>query len=501
MQMILTPFEDWGDLIAGSIATAFPPASSIMGAMVLLVRAARRVSDAFNSIVDLFHKLGNFALRLESYKGVTLSEGMKTIVAKVMVNILRVCAASQNILSRGSLKGRLSKWAKNMLTEDASIKSLLSELEELTSLEHMMVSAHGLNLTHQALRNTEELLNRDDSRHERERLERVKAALNPVSASGQVFSSISQNRLPGSGSWIEDRLWSWWRGSEQFLWLHGGPGVGKSHLASKIITDLSTESLTTPAPVIASFFYKNNDVDLRSLNRALRALAWQLATQEINFAVHAEEFCMREDPGNNLVLWEKLFLNYFNRFSSASPMCLVFDGIDEAESQEQEVLFSLLGKAAISHNSPLRIVLLSRDSVRVMLEDHLLDWIPEIEVGDDQNKDDLHQYVSQKLQKTRLFRGYPEFLEETIDDISQKAEGLWEWANLVIKAVLRCRTKEHIRNVVKTMPQGISAMLREELQRLGRALSSDKTSDEEGPAAHIEQLNVLLILLLSLKDH
>ena len=101
MQLVLTPFENWGDMIAGAVAGAFPPASSIMGAMLLLVQAARRVSDAFNFIVDLFHRLGNFALRLESYKGVALSEGMKTIIVKVSVNLLRVCAASQNLLSQG----------------------------------------------------------------------------------------------------------------------------------------------------------------------------------------------------------------------------------------------------------------------------------------------------------------------------------------------------------------------------------------------------------------
>jgi hypothetical protein len=69
-----------------------------------------------------------------------------------------------------------------------------------------MVSAHGLKLTHQALRNTEKLLEREDRKTDREQLERVKTALNPTSASGQVFSSINENRIPGSCRWIENRL-------------------------------------------------------------------------------------------------------------------------------------------------------------------------------------------------------------------------------------------------------------------------------------------------------
>jgi hypothetical protein len=55
---------------------------------------------------------------------------------KVLVNFLRACAASQKLVSRGSLKASLAKWAKSMFLEDGEIGGLLSELEELTSQEH-----------------------------------------------------------------------------------------------------------------------------------------------------------------------------------------------------------------------------------------------------------------------------------------------------------------------------------------------------------------------------
>lgn len=500
MQTVLAPFESWGDLIAGAAAAAFPPVSSIMGAMLLLIRGARKISDAFDMITDLFRKLGHFALRLESYKGVPLSEGMKMIIVKVLVNFLRVCAASQKLLRQGSLKTRLTKWAKNLIVEDTEVSSLLGELEELTSQEHMMVSAHGLKVTHQALRNTEELLERDDRRHDREKLEKIKAALQPVSASSQVFSFVNENRMPGSGGWIEDLLRTWWQGTQPLLWLHGGPGVGKSHLASKIITGLANGEFSDTTPLVASFFCRNNDVDLRSINKALRTLAWQVATQSPSFATHVEDFCLKEDTENTYTLWKKLLLKHLAEAPSAET-CFVIDGLDEAEPEELEVLGSLLEKAFSEDDSetrpPLRIVLLSRDSVRAMLEEHSLDWIPDIEVGNNENKNDLHEYVSQRLQTARLFRAAPDLQKEIVQEISREAEGLWEWANLVIKTVLRCRTKEQIQKVIKTTPRGISAMLSQELQRLSRELS---LSDEapygeysvEEAATQIDQLNVLL---------
>lgn len=513
MRMVLSPFENLGDVIADAVSSGFPPASCIMGAMMLLIRSARKVSESFDMLTDLFRKLGNFALRLESYKNVPLSEGMKTIIVKVLVNVFRVCAVSQKLLNRGSIRARVTKWAKNVFVEDTSISSLLGELEELTSQELRMVSAHGLDLTHQTLRNTAKLLERDDERSDRDRLDKLKKALNPVSASGQVFSSINESRMPGSGSWVEDRIRSWWQGSESLLWIHGGPGVGKSYMASKIINDLAkAETSAGSAPIVASFFIKNNDADLRSLNKVLRTLAWQVAVRQSSFAAHAEEFCLKEDPANSYVVWRKLLLEYFSESSpDAGPCCFVIDGIDEAYPEEQEILFSLLESthSAGDETAPFRVVFLGRDSIRGIIEEHSLDWIPEIEINNNQNKDDLHRYVSQKLQKTKLFRDAQDFQDEVIRDICAQAEGLWEWANLVIKSVTQCRTKEQIRKVIRKIPRGISAMLQAELERLGKELSAldatlnelpDEFSDEEratekATATRTQQLSILLSLV------
>lgn len=488
MQTILTPFENFGDIISGAVSIAFPPASTIMGAMLLLIRSARRVSDAFDSINALFDKLGYFAQRLDSYRGVPLSEGMKSIIVKVFVTFLNACGISQSLLSRVSFKARFSRWAKNVLIEDTSIQGLLGELEELTGQEHKMVSAHNLTLTTQALKNTAILLEKSEMENERERISTLKALLGPVSASGQVYSAINEGRMPGSGKWVEERIKEWWDGGEPLLWIHGGPGVGKSYLASKIVSDLAKNDDT----VVASFFCKNNDVDLQSFNKALRTLAWQVVVLRSDFAAHAEEFCLKGDPGNTYVVWNKLLLDYFEK--TKDSVCFIIDGIDEADSDEHELFFSLLEKTYSDdpeRRFPVRVILLGRDSIGSMLDEHSLDWIHDIEITDRQNKDDLHGYVSQRLQKSKLLRNASEFQEEVVREICTQAEGLWEWANLVISNVVRCRTKEQIRKVIKTMPKGISAMLQEELQRLGKELSaSDMISDDEG--SQIQQLRIIL---------
>lgn len=505
MQTIVAPFEKWGDLIGGVVAATFPPASSITGAMLLLIRSVRKVSETFDMITGLFQKLSNFALRLDTYKGVALNEGMKVILVKVLVNFLRVCSASQQLLKNGSFRSRISKWTKNIFVEDTSVTSLMSELEELTNQEHLMVSAQNLNLTHQTLQNTVDLLKRDDARSERERLESIKESLKPMTASNRVFSGISNNCLPGSGSWVEDRFQAWWQSSQPILWLHGGPEMGKSYLAAKIIKDLSQMS-SGATPVIASFFCRKNDVDLRSINNGFRTLAWQLVTESPSFAAHAEEFCLKADPADTYVVWENLFLDYFTKTPSRHAACFVIDGIDEADQEEQEVLFNVLEKtySADKQPPPLRFVLLSRDSIGSSLKEHSLDWVASLEITKNQTNDDLYRYISETLHKrTSLLEGSLDFREEIVDDIRESADGLWEWANLVISSLSRCRTKKQIKKVVKSMPRGISAMLTQELQRLARELSaaddflSDEIvesdeSDNEATSIQIQQLKYLL---------
>jgi tetratricopeptide (TPR) repeat protein len=490
MQTVLSPFENFGDIISGAVSTAFPPASTIMGVMLLLVRSARRVSDAFDSVHSLFQKLGYFAQRLDSYHDVPLSDGMKSVIVKVLVTSLRVCAVSQGLMSRGSFKARVAKWAKNILVEDTSVQGLLAELEDLTRQEHKMVSAHNLTLTSQAVKNTVALLEKSELEDEKQRISRLKALLDPVSASGQVYFAINEGRIPDSGKWIEGRIREWWTGDEPLLWIHGGPGVGKSYLASKIIGDLAQ----TGSALVASFFCKNNDVDLRSFNKALRTLAWQVVVQSPSFAIHAEEFCLKGDVGNTHMVWKRLLLDYF-AVQSEDEVCFIIDGIDEADPEEQERFFSLLKNTyteATDRKFRVRVVLVGRDSIGGILDEHSLGRIHDIEINNHQNKDDLHTFVVNKLQNSKLFRNASEFQDEVVKEICAQAEGLWEWANLVIKNLSRCRTKEQIRKVVKSMPKGISAMLSEELQRLAKELSASDTISDDEAGSQIDQLNIIL---------
>jgi hypothetical protein len=68
----------------------------------------------------------------------------------------------------------------------------------------------------------------------------------------------------------------WKRDSRSFLWLYGIPGCGKTILSSTIITDLEHNKNTSP---VLYFFFDFNDIEKRSLEKAIHSLIFQLYRQ------------------------------------------------------------------------------------------------------------------------------------------------------------------------------------------------------------------------------
>jgi len=67
---------------------------------VIAVRASQGV------LIDLFGRIENFFLRLQSYIGVKPTEGMMDIIVKIMVQVLSVLA----IATKEIKQSRASRW-------------------------------------------------------------------------------------------------------------------------------------------------------------------------------------------------------------------------------------------------------------------------------------------------------------------------------------------------------------------------------------------------------
>ena len=491
IQNIVAPFEKFGTLVGGIVAPTFPPAPSIMGAILLLVQAGRGVSAALDSVMDLFDDLGLFARRLDLYEKVSLTIGMKEIIVRVFVVVLKTCAFSRKLVRRGVLKGRLFKWVKNLFWSDDEVQECLNSLKDLTGDEHKMASAQTLWEISEARKENRETLvevaeMKEMMHKERDQdvLERVKRLLEPLSTSTRAYSDAFNDMMLGSCEWLERsaEFLAWWAGHEPLLWIHGGPGVGKSFLAAKIVGKLlerqRTKSAESSEAIAGYFFCKISDEASRYLTAILKTIAWQVAVKVPEFAEIVDKWTLTQDVDDSRSLWQDLFVPFFTTVTSDQAIWIVLDGLDEAFPDEQDKLLKFLAQIYVGLHrmtSPrIYIVLISRNSLRGPLSEHSLASVPEIDVASNKTGLDVSRYISQRLEKAPVFQHFRKFRDEIVEKVSQKADGLWVWARLAVDALLTCRTKSRARKVLQDMPKGIPELLEHELVRLSKELSSSE---------------------------
>ena len=269
------------------------------------------------------------------------------------------------------------------------------------------------------------------------------------------------------------------------LWVSGAPGVGKSHLAAKIVDHL--QRLQSPTALdrgaakcaVASFFCDFEDTegkdyeklnltttediegqeqvepedgdDFKHLNIILRTIAWQLIQQDKAYemwlpprkpkAHGAETDEKKRDDIEHLLnrdLWNWLFNNtYFASRQKASTF-LVIDGLDTLSPVACRVLIKFMRELSSDrHIAPetsfkprLKFVILGQPRS----EDYMLRLsrslrIRHITVTDKENLEDIKMYISSSLGasgKLKRLLSNEKFHAQVVEKLATAAYGDFE---------------------------------------------------------------------------
>ena len=320
-------------------------------------------------------------------------------------------------------------------------------------------------------------------------LEAVMAHLKPSSNPEEIYSSISNKRLPGTGNWIreEPQFEGWVRREKPILWLYGSPGAGKSFLSTNIIqylVDLFPQQIEDHRRIsVAYFFCKEDDPDLRSLTKALRSLAYQIC---LNNPVYAK-YCLNlfriiPDIKSTGELWRKLFVDYFSRDSLEDSVFLVVDGLDEMSEYESQGFLELLedtySPTTTSAKTRVQIMMLGRPELNWDIENVLDDRIPSILVSAEKTAKDIEEYVVKSVAKAKNLRRVPkELQQEVMTTLTNGADGMFLWVDLMIKELSTKHRVEQIRQALVKPPKGLSDTIRHVLARFSNTLEEDDISD------------------------
>ena len=320
-------------------------------------------------------------------------------------------------------------------------------------------------------------------------LDRLRNILKPSTTPLEIQERNLRKRLPGTGEWIhnESNLQAWMRKETPILWLHGGPGAGKSFLASYIIqhlTQLYPQGVQDSRRVSIPFwFFKDYDRELQSISNALKSLAYQICLNDPVYTKHCMSvFRITGELRLTETIWRKLFLGFFCKQDLGNFTYMVFDGLDEALDEDRreflELLGDLLGTDEEGIIPRIQVLLIGRPDLNWDIEDALDSQIPFISVSPIKTSKDIEGYIQKSIAKTKILgKVTRDIKEEVAARLKEGANGMFLWVDLMIKEIAATRKVSQIRQILIKLPTGLFGIIRHVLERYSKTMLEEDIGD------------------------
>lgn len=295
---------------------------------------------------------------------------------------------------------------------------------------------------------------------------------------------------PGTYEWIFDETvkkpWpsfkSWLERGRGIYFIEGKAGSGKSTLMKFMINDRRTkQALKTQAPsppnepIVLSFFFWLHGTPLeRSYHGLVSSLLYQLL--EGNAAATVQ--LLRNDTSlpkkSSAHDWDVQELSrvlqiVVRQLAITTPLCIFLDGLDEfSDAAEPAQLLKLVHGLSLEEN--VKICVSSRPEQHIRNE---LDMAHLLRLQD-LTEADIRKVVLDELEQAFQRGGAP--VDQAarsilINELIEKAEGVFLWVNLALRNILRGLSKHdtfaELSRRVSRLPAGIEQLYEGMLQRLG----------------------------------
>ncbi|KAL9107505.1 MAG: hypothetical protein Q9227_007607 [Pyrenula ochraceoflavens] len=489
MRNAMRPIESLGSIGAQGGGMACPPSALAFGAVLHLIRAAKDVSEAYDEIEDLFKDLQTSTKRLEISSREATAPELQQLLSEHLIALFEVLAYARKAMERKRLLG----YARNVtLGKDTSVADAKKKLDRINRREQEMAIAHILaegRKSHRRIQGVDEKLDdlalqmenlqtpsQEESRQNRRK--EIQSILSPSDASEIIFDRNERKRLQGSGDWVrkDNNFKSWFERITPLLWITGIQGAGKSFICSNIISFLREQypqGVQSASQVSVCYHYfKDNDTSNRSIDQALRNIAFQIYDNDPNtYAKYlGDNLKSTQDIQTIEKAWKKLFAKFFideERYDSTA--FVVLDGLDEADdSQRKEFLDLVLDIKARAHTR-FRLSILLCGQSHAISSDIRIDT-PSIVVDEIKNREDIAHFVESETRKRRHLQKSSEIRNLICDTVPKKAGGMFLWADLMIRQLTSLKYPSAIKEALWNAPKGLDEMLDNTLKRFSQTL-------------------------------
>ncbi|KAJ4419129.1 hypothetical protein N0V82_005142 [Gnomoniopsis sp. IMI 355080] len=275
--------------------------------------------------------------------------------------------------------------------------------------------------------------------------------------------SASDSRTPDTCDWLleDPRFLDWQMSSSSVvLVLYGTPGTGKTYLVSRIVDWLLDGISGANSDESFAFFYcKRSEVSRRDPLQVLRSIVRQLAVPHkranlrglIHQKIHDQYNAGRETAANlNFEACRAVLKEFFETYPQTT---IVLDALDECDKDCRHELMSLFDELLAQAPRPIKLFVASRPDVDITEHFHERAFI---NIRATENHEDINKYIHAEVQKhPRWSRLNQAFRIEISSTLLHKSDGMFQWAALQIRQLLKLRTENAIRDRLGRLPNDL----------------------------------------------
>ncbi|PGH12190.1 hypothetical protein AJ80_06810 [Polytolypa hystricis UAMH7299] len=526
----LTCIQTLGGLAAQGASMVFGPADMCFNAVSYLITVGQNYSKIFTGISELFERVSAFLERFEVYVrskslGITLDIHLRRIIHELLRSFMRICTLSIKVSKESKILLALEVFS---FGTDKGVQAELGALEALVQRETGMSVAlilesakitegnvvSGFSETKSSLKNLDgkvdgisgqmgtvsgyfERRENSDKRKEadstsKQNREKIKQALKTEKELWRNDQEeFVRTRVSETGQWLlTDPQFSAWSAREtntdRILALEAREGFGKSYLSSMAVRHLYR--LHPPGGrdtriSIAYYFFQKDNKDENSVNKALRAIIWQLIQHDAVYQKYVAAACDKpEEFGDTLELWKQLVVNLSSKVEST--FFIVLDGIDEAETEIGQPLVQMLRDVAVmsQEKRALSLNLFITGRPKAFLEINDMDiTLSKIPLGS-RNQDDILKFINDRMDNMEIFKrsdqsDIQELKTKILDTLTEGAQGDFFKLNYMLTEISTKRRRKEIEEVLEHAGEDRQDTIAREIDRLNKSLGLEDIRD------------------------
>jgi hypothetical protein len=364
LKACMKPFMALSDMISAAVsASPFAPASTILGAVCFVLKAAEGVSEVYDWIEELFDKLRDFTVRLDEYVQLGFSKGFRNKIIDIFGCLLEILACAEATIK----SGRWKKYAAVLfLGGDEHVKAAFEKLAGLFQSEQSLVLAITYVTNQKMSRRIDEIGKVSDAildatqTFEKEKIRHdCLEWISTVDFSGQQSDYLEQ-RQAQTGYWfLQESLFKSWVTASSQTWAlscPGNPGAGKTTMAATIIHYLS--NLGTADKIAVAYIYCN-------YQRRTEQTLYDLLTALLRRLVQVQSMVPQCILDMHERLHDQRRLTLQEATNLIAPVCkdlstvyLVIDALDECQDHVSRNLLQIM--TSVHEKANIRVLVTTR---------------------------------------------------------------------------------------------------------------------------------------------